>query len=99
MGMAGTVFPFLITYVDPTSTFNFAISVNSIAMPLIGGMASWLGPVIGALLLGTIQQILTVTISSAGNLLIVGLLLVFFVILAPNGIMGWVDKWGKGRKG
>ena len=99
MGMAGIVFPFLITYVDPTSTFNFAISVNSIAMPLIGGMASWLGPVIGALLLGTIQQILTVTISSAGNLLIVGLLLVFFVILAPNGIMGWVDKWGKGRKG
>ena len=37
MGLAGTVFPFLITYIDPTSTFNLSVSVNSIAMPLIGG--------------------------------------------------------------
>jgi branched-chain amino acid transport system permease protein len=61
-------------------------------------MSTWVGPVIGALLLGSIQQIVTVTISSAGNLLIVGLLLVFFVILAPNGIMGWFDDWRKKRK-
>ncbi len=35
----------------------------------------------------------------AWNLLIVGVLLVLFVTLAPNGIMGWVDAWrrGKGR--
>ena len=98
MGLAGTVFPFLITYIDPTSTFNLSVSVNSIAMPLIGGMSSWGGPVIGALLLGTIQQIATVTISSAGNLLIVGLLLVMFVILAPNGIIGWFDGLRKKRK-
>jgi ABC-type branched-subunit amino acid transport system permease subunit len=31
-----------------------------------------------------------VTVSSAWNLLIVGLLLVLFVTFAPNGIMGWV---------
>lgn len=98
MGLAGTVFPFLITYIDPTSTFNLSVSVNSIAMPLIGGMSSWAGPVIGALLLGTIQQVATVTISSAGNLLIVGVLLVMFVILAPNGIIGWFDGLRKRRK-
>jgi branched-chain amino acid transport system permease protein len=98
MGMVGTVFPYLITYIEPTSVFNLSVSVNSIAMPLIGGMSTWVGPVIGALLLGSIQQIVTVTISSAGNLLIVGLLLVFFVILAPNGIMGWFDDWRKKRK-
>ena len=43
---------------------------------------------IGAVLLGTIQQVATVTISSALNLLIVGVLLVGFVIVAPNGIVG-----------
>jgi branched-chain amino acid transport system permease protein len=98
MGLAGTTFPFLITYVDPTSTFNLSLSVNSIAMPLIGGMSTWLGPVIGALLLGGVQQIVTVTVSSAGNLLIVGVLLVVFVILAPNGIVGWVDNRRKRKK-
>jgi branched-chain amino acid transport system permease protein len=36
-----------------------------------------------------LQQLATVTISSAVSLLIVGLLLVFFVIIAPNGIIGW----------
>ena len=34
-------------------------------MPLIGGMTSWIGPIIGAVLLGTMQQVATVTISSA----------------------------------
>jgi branched-chain amino acid transport system permease protein len=67
-------------------------------MPLIGGMMSWMGPLIGAVLLGTVQQLVQVTISSAWNLLIVGALLVLFVTLAPNGIMGWVDAWRR-RKG
>ena len=48
-------------------------------MPVIGGMTSWIGPIIGAVLLGTIQQLATVTISSALNLLIVGVLLIVFV--------------------
>jgi branched-chain amino acid transport system permease protein len=67
-------------------------------MPLIGGMMSWVGPLIGAVLLGTVQQVVQVTISSAWNLLIVGVLLVLFVTLAPNGIMGWVDAWRRRRK-
>jgi branched-chain amino acid transport system permease protein len=90
MGMAGAPFPYSVGYVDPGSGFNLAYAVNSIAMPLIGGTTSWIGPLIGSLLLGTIQQIATVTISSAVNLLIVGLLLVAFVIIAPNGIMGLI---------
>jgi branched-chain amino acid transport system permease protein len=48
-------------------------------------------------LLGSLQQIATVTISSAVNLLIVGLLLVAFVIIAPNGIIGLVQGWTRGR--
>jgi branched-chain amino acid transport system permease protein len=58
------------------------------AMPLIGGTRMWVGPVIGAVLLASLQQVATVTISSAGNLLIVGFVLVGFVIVAPNGLIG-----------
>jgi len=32
-------------------------------LPLIGGMTSWIGPIIGAVFLGTVQQVATVTIS------------------------------------
>jgi branched-chain amino acid transport system permease protein len=64
--------------------------VNTIAMPLIGGTGTWIGPVIGAVLLTTVQQTAMVTISSAFNLMLVGLLMVAFITLAPNGIVGLV---------
>ena len=88
MGMAGAPLPYYVTYLDPTSGFNLAYAVNSIAMPLVGGMTSWAGPLLGAIFLGTIQQTATVTISSSLNLLLVGVLLVLFVVVAPNGLIG-----------
>lgn len=99
MGMAGAPFPYYIGYIEPASAFGLPYAVNAIAMPMIGGTTSWAGPLIGAVLLGSLQQIATVTISSAVNLLIVGLLLVGFVIVAPNGIVGlWQRFFGRNRK-
>jgi branched-chain amino acid transport system permease protein len=92
MGLAGAPFPYYVTFVEPTSVFDLNYAVNSLAMPMIGGSTTWVGPVIGAVLLGTAQQIATVTISSALNLLLVGLILVGFVILAPEGIVGLVQR-------
>jgi branched-chain amino acid transport system permease protein len=92
MGMAGAPFPYYVTYVEPSSVFNLDYAVNSLAMPMIGGTTTWLGPVVGAILLGSAQQIATVTISSALNLLMVGVVLVTFVILAPQGLVGLVRQ-------
>jgi branched-chain amino acid transport system permease protein len=96
MGMAGAPFPYYIGFLEPSSAFGLAYAVNAIAMPMIGGTTSWVGPLVGAVLLGTLQQLATVTISSAVSLLIVGLLLVFFVIIAPNGLIGlWQKYFGR----
>src|SRR5260221_13225942 len=92
MGVAGAPYPYYVTYLDPASGFNLAYAVNSVAMPLIGGTTHWIGPVIGAVLLGTAQQVATGTISSAGNLPIVGILLVVFAIVAPHGLGGLLSK-------
>ena len=88
LGVAGAPFPYYVTYVEPSSAFDLNYAVNALAMPMIGGTTTWLGPVIGAILLGTAQQIATVTISSELNLLIVGVVLVLFVVLAPEGLTG-----------
>jgi len=98
MGIAGAPYPFFVTFVDPASAFNLFVAVNSIAMPMIGGTAHWIGPVIGALLVGSLQEIMTVTISSAVNVLIVGVMLVLFITLAPQGIVGLVQKWHRRGK-
>lgn len=92
LGVAGAPFPYYVTFVEPNSAFALDYAVNALAMPMIGGTTSWLGPVIGAVLLGAAQQLATVTISSEMNLFIVGVVLVAFVVLAPEGILGLVRR-------
>jgi branched-chain amino acid transport system permease protein len=97
MGAAGAPFPMYMSFIEPVSAFSLNYSVSAMAMPIIGGTSSWLGPVIGAVLLGTVQQLVTVTISSELNVLIVGVLLVFFVVVAPQGILGLLKKLFSGK--
>jgi branched-chain amino acid transport system permease protein len=93
LGAAGAPLPMYLSYIEPASTFNLLYAVSALAMPIIGGMSHWIGPVIGALLIATLQQIVTVTISSELNVLVVGVLLVVFVVAAPDGIVGLVKRW------
>ena len=91
MGMAEAR-PYYIGYVQPSAAFALDYAVNAIAMPMIGGTTSWIGPLVGALLVASLQQWASVTISSELGLLAVGLLLVAFVVVAPTGIIGLVRK-------
>jgi branched-chain amino acid transport system permease protein len=93
MGAAGAPWPMYLSFIEPASSFNLTYSVSALAMPMIGGTGHWIGPVIGALLLGSVQQIVTVTISNEINVLVVGVLLVLFVVLAPDGVVGLFRKW------
>jgi branched-chain amino acid transport system permease protein len=92
MGAAGAPMPMYLSFIEPFSTFNLNYSIGALAASMIGGTAHWLGPVLGALLLNSVQQVVTVTISNEINVLIVGVLLVVFVVGAPDGILGLLRK-------
>jgi branched-chain amino acid transport system permease protein len=92
MSAAGAPLAMYQSFVEPASSFSLNYSVSALAMPIIGGTAHWMGPLLGALLLGSIQQLVTVTISSELNVLVVGVLLVFFVVAAPEGIVGLATR-------
>lgn len=92
MGLAGAPYPYYITYMEPISVFSLDISVNAVAMPLVGGLGTWTGPLIGAAIVAAIQQAVTVTIGSELNLVIIGVLLVAFVVAAPYGIVGLIRE-------
>ena len=98
MGAAGAPMPMYLSFIEPASSFSLNWGVSALAMPMIGGTGHWIGPVIGALLLGSIQQIVTVTISNEINVLVVGVLLVFFVVAAPDGIIGLFRKWTRSSR-
>jgi branched-chain amino acid transport system permease protein len=98
MSAAGAPVAMYQSFVEPVSAFDLNYSVSALAMPIIGGTSHWLGPVIGAVLLGTVQQVVTVTVSSELNVMVVGVLLVLFVVAAPEGILGLAQKlWRKVR--
>ena len=97
LGIAGAPFPYYVTFVEPGSAFALDYAVDALAMPMIGGTTTWIGPVIGAVLLAAAQQLATVTISSELSLLIVGVVLVLFVVVAPEGILGLARRL-RGRR-
>jgi branched-chain amino acid transport system permease protein len=88
MAAAGAPSAMYLQYAVPSSAFNLDISVSVLAMSLIGGTAQWIGPVLGAILLGVTQQWLAVNISSEVNVLVLGIMLVLFVVVAPKGLLG-----------
>jgi len=79
-------------FANPESAFNLNYSVSVLAMSLIGGTAHWIGPVLGAVLLGATQQLLAVTISTEVNVLVLGIMLVVFVVGAPKGLIGLLRR-------
>jgi branched-chain amino acid transport system permease protein len=92
MSAAGAPAAMYLQFANPDSAFNLNYSVSVLAMALIGGTAHWIGPVLGAIVLGVTQQLLTVTISSEVNVLVLGVMLVLFVVGAPKGIIGFFRR-------
>jgi len=93
MGAAGAPMPMYLSFIEPASTFNLNYAVGALAGAMIGGTSHWIGPVLGAILLSSVQEYVRVNISNEINVLVVGILLVFFVVAAPDGIIGFFRKW------
>jgi branched-chain amino acid transport system permease protein len=84
-GMAGAYQAQLFKFVGP-NTFSSNISFEVIAMTIIGGIATIVGPVLGAYLLVVVLDGLG--ISSDLSILIYGVLLMIIVLSFPGGLLG-----------
>ena len=89
-GVAGGLFSYVITHISPDS-FSLGVSIDFIAMIVIGGMGSILGSIIGAVILTGIQQLLSGL--PEVQLLIFGVALIVFMIFMPQGISGMILRW------
>ena len=88
MGMAGTTFPYYLSYIEPSSAFSLSYAVNSIAMPLIGGMMSWMGPLIGAFVLGLAESFTSTFFGPSWAPAVSFGLLLATLAFRPSGILG-----------
>lgn len=97
---AGTFFAQFILFVDPHTVMSLAISVQIILVAVLGGMNSYLGGTIGAMVLVPLSQYLSTTFTQRPgvDLTVYGILLILLVIFMPNGILGLLRHSPRWRK-
>jgi branched-chain amino acid transport system permease protein len=91
-GAAGGVYAQYAAFIHPQGVFAFSIGVAILLMPIIGGVGTIWGPVIGGVVYGLIHEELVASFPQL-HLLIYGSLLILIVLFEPAGLVGLLDRW------
>ena len=92
-GVCGSIFYMDTTWAKPADAFGIDWTVRAVFIVVIGGIGTVMGPVIG----GIIYVILSVQLSrmpniGSLNMVILGVIAVAVILLAPDGIVGTLQK-------
>src|SRR5499426_3919423 len=96
--MAGGIQAYKVLYIEPLSTFFVQITIAMALMAMLGGKGTVIGPVIGAVLLYTAQELTWVNFPTA-HLIAYGLFIIVVARFIPRGLMGFAIDRGWARKG
>lgn len=94
-GVAGGVYAYYLTYIHTDIVFDVNISIFIVLMALFGGGGTWLGPVIGAVVLTLINEWLSTFVRAELARIIYGCLFIAVIIFMPNGIMEFFKRTKK----
>jgi branched-chain amino acid transport system permease protein len=95
-GMAGALYGHYLTLVTPED-YGFWVPVNLVVINVIGGVANPIGSVLGALLLVPLPEFLRD--AKQYQVLLYGILLIFFLLFMPDGLYGVIQRLRRGKKG
>jgi branched-chain amino acid transport system permease protein len=99
-GMAGAFYMNYMAFIDPHVVFSLHyISIMAILVGIVGGVATIMGPAVGAFVMVGLQETfrsaffgLAPAWTSEAHILVFGLLVIFVILFLPNGIVG---DWSK----
>lgn len=89
-GMIGAAYAHSLGYITGDSVFRVDFSLNMIVYALLGGIGTLAGPIIGAVIMVVLTQVLLGDLLNI-HMLATGALLVVLVLLAPKGILGFAQ--------
>ena len=96
--MAGGIQAYKVLYIEPLSTFFVQITIAMALMAMLGGKGTVIGPVVGAVLLYTAQELTWVNFPTA-HLIAYGVFIIVVARFMPRGLMGFAIDRGWARKG
>jgi branched-chain amino acid transport system permease protein len=96
--VAGGIQAYKVLYIDPPSVFFVQITIAMALMSMLGGKGSVIGPIVGAVLLYTAQELTWVNFPSA-HLVAYGLFIIVVARFMPRGLVGFAVDRGWIRKG
>ncbi len=100
VGMAGALFAYLIGQIYPQTVFNPLFDLSWALMTLVGGIGTIVGPLLGGVVLESIQQYLNLYLSNVDIYLIIyGVVFLAVMFWMPRGIVPTVVGAVKRRRG
>jgi branched-chain amino acid transport system permease protein len=96
-GAGGAVYVQLHLFIDPTIAYGSAISVEAVLVPIIGGIGTIFGPILGSFALHSISELSREIFGEIPgiNLVLYGVLLIVMVYAMPNGLVGLLKAVGR----
>jgi branched-chain amino acid transport system permease protein len=89
VALAGSLYAINFQYIAPGSVFDFRLSLSIVLMPIVGGVGTVAGPVLGALVFSTLQiKLLAIPALRDAYLLLYGGLLILVMLYEPKGLVG-----------
>ncbi len=90
-GLAGGVFAYWITFIDPDAVFKMSTTVQMIIMAVLGGSGTVLGPLLGAFLLSSVSEVLATQLATLAELFY-GVIIVLVVLFMPKGLFDLIRR-------
>jgi len=92
-GLAGSLYAYQQGFIKPDAVFDVGITIKMIVMAVFGGIGSLVGPLLGALSIEVVSEVLT-NYFLVAHTLFFGAIVILAIVFSPKGIMDIIS----GRK-
>lgn len=93
VALAGSLYAINFQYIAPNSVFAFTLSLSIVLMPVIGGIGTLMGPVIGGVIFQYLQvKLVSIPLLRDSHLMVYGMLLIVVMLFEPRGVLGLLNR-------
>ena len=94
--VSGAIYGQMLQFIEPAGFFSNDLSTQIAVMAIVGGVGTLWGPVIGALILYPVSEMIRSSIGSSLpglSLVIYGIVLMLVIYFMPQGIIGYLKRF------